>query len=63
MRTGSNAVLDYVVKGWAPPRTGPLYSATSFQAAHFDFESLGTTGSSSTVTLHGGAYQIAPKQN
>jgi len=55
--------LASTFKGWSPPPTGSLYSATSFQAAHFDFESLGTTGSSSTVTLHGGAYQIAPKQN
>ena len=55
---------DFV--GWSPPPTGSLYSATSFQAAHFDLQSVGSVGPTSTavtVTLHGGAYQIAPKQN
>lgn len=48
--------------GWSPPPTGALYSATSFQAANFNFQSVGTTGGGIIVTLNGGAYQIAPKQ-
>ena len=47
--------------GFSPPPPGSLYSATSFQAAHFNFRSTGTSGSNLSVTLNGGAYQIAPK--
>jgi len=56
---------DFV--GWSPPPVGSLYSATSFQAANFDFSSIGKTPAGAaandqvTVELHGGAYQIAPK--
>lgn len=47
--------------GFSPPPPGSLYSATSFQAAHFNFQSTGTAGRDITVILNGGAYQIAPK--
>ncbi|MCP5152290.1 MAG: hypothetical protein H6983_14295 [Ectothiorhodospiraceae bacterium] len=69
--------------GFTPPPPGSLYSATSFQAAHFDFASGGCTSGAVlvdvnangsildecataggiTVTVHGGGYQIAPRQN
>lgn len=50
--------------GWSAPPAGSLYSATSFQAAHFNFTSQGTTnGGAIQTVLQGGAYQIAPKQN
>ena len=53
-------------QGWSPPPAGSLYSATSFQAAHFNFNSIGRVGPASgtiEVNLNAGAYQIAPKQN
>jgi len=56
--------------GWAstflafsPPPPGSLFISTKFHAANFDFASVGTTGGGLTVTVHGGAYQIAPKAN
>ncbi len=66
--SGTSDTVDVAssFKGWSPPPTGSLYSATSFQAAHFNFNSIGSTGPSGSavsVTLDGGAYQIAPKQN
>ncbi len=61
---GSSNDLTYCTNfmGFSPPPPGSLYSATSFQAAHFNFRSTGTSGSSLSATLNGGAYQIAPKQ-
>jgi len=63
-------------QGWSPPPAGSLYSATSFQAAHFNFTSAAAVGpdtvitagaldcgASQCTTLNAGAYQIAPKQN
>lgn len=53
--------------GWSPPPIGSLFSATSFQAANFDFSSTGKTPAGApateqvTVELHGGAFQIAPR--
>jgi len=48
--------------GWSPPPPGSLFSATSFQAAHFDLASVGGSGDNRIqATVHGGAYQIAPK--
>ena len=56
--------LEGDFKGWSPPPSGSLYSATSFQAAHFEFTSTGrVAGGNVSTTLRGGAYQIAPKQN
>lgn len=56
--------------GWSTPPLGSLYSSTSFQSAHFNFRSMGGTTTSSdattpriAVTVNGGAYQIAPKQD
>jgi len=46
---------------FSPPPPGTLYSATRFQAANFDFASVGTTGAGLSVTVHGGAFQIAPR--
>jgi hypothetical protein len=46
--------------GMSPPPMGSLYSATAFQAAHFDLRSEADRGELSAV-VHGGAYQIAPK--
>lgn len=53
-------------KGWSPPPTYTLYSATSFRAANFNFQSTGATGAGGTgvtVQLNGGAFQIAPLPN
>ena len=54
---------------WTNPPLGSLYSSTTFQAAHFNFRSTGGTTTSADrtkpvvdVTINGGAYQIAPKQ-
>lgn len=47
--------------GMSPPPPGSLYSATSFQAAHFNFRSTGNSGTNVAATLNGGAYIIAPK--
>jgi type IV pilus assembly protein PilX len=47
--------------GFTPPPTGSLYSATSFQAAHFNFRSEGTSASNLSTILNGGVYQMAPK--
>ena len=47
--------------GFSNPPEDSLYSAANFQAAHFNFRSVGTSGSNLSVTLNGGAYQIAPK--
>lgn len=69
--------------GFSPPPPGSLYSATSFQAANFNFQSDACTdedvtdndtpadgivddcldANALTVTVNGGAFQIAPKQN
>ncbi len=48
--------------GFSPPPPGSLYSATSFQAAHFNFRATGTSATNLSVVLNGGAYQLAPKQ-
>jgi hypothetical protein len=61
--TTDTAVKRSLFVGWSPPPPGSLYSATSFQAAHFDFQSIGTTTGGRAVTVHGGAYQIAPLPN
>lgn len=45
---------------WTKPPRGSGYSASSFQAAHFDVESDSTTASGASVVLHAGVYQIAP---
>ncbi len=59
----SNLKSGYVTsfQGWSNPPLGSLYSATSFQSAHFDTAATGTTESGASVELHGGMYQIAPK--
>lgn len=47
--------------GFSPPPPGSLYSATSFQAAHFNFRATGTSATNLSIVLNGGAFQIAPK--
>ena len=47
--------------GFSPPPPGSLYSATSFQAAHFNFRAQGQSATNLSIVLNGGAYQIAPK--
>ncbi len=47
--------------GFSPPPPGSLYSATSFQAAHFNFRATGNSATNLSIVLNGGAYQIAPK--
>ena len=48
--------------GFSPPPPGSLYSATSFQAAHFNFRATGDSASNAVSrVINGGAYQIAPK--
>jgi len=60
---GSNDSAGYVPMflGFSPPPPGSLYSATSFQAAHFNFRATGVSETDLSVVLNGGAYQIAPK--
>lgn len=63
---GAEYEADFV--GWSPPPVGSLYSSTTFQSAHFNFRSTGSTTDPGTgtaklaTTVNGGAYQIAPKQ-
>ena len=45
---------------WTKPPRGSGYSASSFQAAHFDVASESNTESGAKVVLHAGVYQIAP---
>ena len=47
--------------GFSPPPPGSLYSATSFQAAHFNFRATGISETNLSTVVNGGAYQIAPK--
>ena len=47
--------------GWSPPRAGSLYGATRFKAANFDIGAIGKTPDGTAMTVHGGAFQIAPK--
>lgn len=46
---------------WTRPPRGSGYSASSFQAAHFDVSSESNTAGGASVVLHAGVYQIAPK--
>jgi len=59
-KVGLTTEYDVSFEGWTNPPTGSLYSATSFQAAHFDMQSTGTTPGGVEKILHGGAFQIAP---
>lgn len=61
---GSGDSANYVplFLGFSPPPPGSLYSATSFQAAHFNFRATGNSATNLSIILNGGAYQIAPKQ-
>ena len=43
------------------PPVGSLYDAVNFGAAHFDFESNGTSQSQLESTVHGGGRRIVPK--
>jgi Tfp pilus assembly protein PilV len=56
-----SASYDTTFLGFSPPPPGSLYSATSFQAAHFNFRATGTSASNLSIVINGGAYQIAPK--
>ena len=60
---GSADAASYVPTflGFSPPPPGALYSATSFQSAHFNFTATGTSATDISFVLNGGAYQIAPK--
>ena len=60
---GSADSASYVptFMGFSAPPPGMLYSATSFQAAHFNFRSKGTSATNLSIVLNGGAFQIAPK--
>ncbi len=59
---GSGDSAGYVgtFLGFSPPPPGSLYSATSFQAAHFNFRATGNSATNLSIILNGGAYQIAP---
>ena len=56
-----SAAYEPTFLGFSPPPPGSLYSATSFQAAHFNFRSTGISASNLSIVINGGAYQIAPK--
>ncbi len=60
--SADSAGYDTTFLGFSPPPPGSLYSATSFQAAHFNFRATGTSATNLSIILNGGAYQIAPKQ-
>lgn len=60
---GSNdaeAAIASEFKQWTAPPRGSGYSATSFQAAHFETVSQGGTPGGAQTTVTAGAYQIAP---
>jgi type IV pilus assembly protein PilX len=59
---GDRSSYTPIFLGFSPPPPGSLYSATSFQAAHFNFRSVGNSATNLSIVLNGGAYQIAPKQ-
>lgn len=59
--SGDSAEYKTTFLGFSPPPPGSLYSATSFQAAHFNFRATGTSATNLSIVLNGGAYQIAPK--
>ena len=59
---GDKAAYEPTFLGFSPPPPGSLYSATSFQAAHFNFRATGESATNLSIVLNGGAYQIAPKQ-
>jgi Tfp pilus assembly protein PilV len=59
--TADSASYAPTFLGFSPPPPGSLYSATSFQAAHFNFRATGTSETNISIILNGGAYQIAPK--
>ena len=59
--SGDSASYTPLFLGFSPPPPGSLYSATSFQAAHFNFRATGTSATNLSIVLNGGAYQIAPK--
>ena len=61
---GSADSTSYVstFMGYSPPPPGMLYSATNFQAAHFNFRATGTSATNLSTVLNGGAFQIGPKQ-
>ena len=60
--SGDSASYVPLFLGFSPPPPGSLYSATSFQAAHFNFRATGNSATNLSIILNGGAYQIAPKQ-
>jgi hypothetical protein len=60
--SGDSASYVPMFLGFSPPPPGSLYSATSFQAAHFNFRATGNSATNLSTTLNGGAYQMAPKQ-
>ncbi|NIM27175.1 MAG: hypothetical protein GTO67_14620 [Gammaproteobacteria bacterium] len=58
-----SASYETIFLGFTPPPPGSLYSATSFQAAHFNFRATGHSGNNVVMRkINLGAYQIAPKQ-
>jgi type IV pilus assembly protein PilX len=59
--SADNAGYKSDFMGFSPPPPGSLYSATSFQAAHFNFRATGASATNLSIILNGGAYQIAPK--
>lgn len=48
---------------WGSPPLGSLYGSSVVQAAHFDIQSTGKSPAGAQVVIHGGVYQIGPKQN
>lgn len=58
---GASVSTNTQFRQWSMPPRNSGYSATSFQAAHFDMTATASAGGGSEMILHGGAYQIAPK--
>lgn len=59
--TADTAAYMPTFLGFTPPPPESLYSATKFQAAHFNFRATGASATNLSNVLNGGAYQIAPK--
>lgn len=56
---GRSDELEYSLRHIADANPGGLWDVVQFRSAHFDIESIGTSGSGLETTLHGGLKKIA----